>query len=175
MGNGFCVKCALFGNTIVFISIVRNPQYYDDTFPSLKEQTKFEKSLFKKTHKANGVCVCVGLCVYMHVCVCVCVCMCSCLVVPPACVGEIIMHEGVTAVYRSNVDLFFYVIGAQTENEVCTHTRHTHNTANAQTHAYQQIHSFKIRVTMCVCVCVFQLMLMAVLNGLYDALSLVLR
>ena len=29
------------------------------------------------------------------------------------------MHEGVTAVYRSNVDLFFYVLGAQNENEVC--------------------------------------------------------
>lgn len=28
------------------------------------------------------------------------------------------MHEGVTAVYRSNVDLFFYVLGAQGENEV---------------------------------------------------------
>ena len=28
------------------------------------------------------------------------------------------MHEGVTAVYRSNVDLFFYVLGAQNENEV---------------------------------------------------------
>lgn len=31
---------------------------------------------------------------------------------------EIIMHEGVTAVYRSNVDLFFYVLGSQAENEV---------------------------------------------------------
>lgn len=29
------------------------------------------------------------------------------------------MHEGVTTVYRSNVDLFFCVIGAQNENEVC--------------------------------------------------------
>ena len=28
------------------------------------------------------------------------------------------MHEGVTAVYRSNVDLFFYVLGSQSENEV---------------------------------------------------------
>lgn len=28
------------------------------------------------------------------------------------------MLDGVTAVYRSNVDLFFYVIGAQSENEV---------------------------------------------------------
>lgn len=27
------------------------------------------------------------------------------------------MHEGVTAVYKSNVDLFFCVLGAQNENE----------------------------------------------------------
>ena len=32
------------------------------------------------------------------------------------------MHEGVTAVYKSNVDLFFYILGAQNENEVCTIT-----------------------------------------------------
>ena len=32
--------------------------------------------------------------------------------------AEIVMLEGITAVYRSNVDLFFYVIGAQSENEV---------------------------------------------------------
>ena len=31
---------------------------------------------------------------------------------------EIIMHEGVTAVYKVNVDLFFAVLGAQNENEV---------------------------------------------------------
>ena len=28
------------------------------------------------------------------------------------------MHEGVTTVYRSNVDLFFCVLGAINENEV---------------------------------------------------------
>lgn len=32
---------------------------------------------------------------------------------------EIVMHEGVTTVYRSNVDVFFCVVGAQNENEVC--------------------------------------------------------
>lgn len=31
---------------------------------------------------------------------------------------EIIMHESVTAVYKSNVDLYFCVLGAQNENEV---------------------------------------------------------
>ena len=29
-------------------------QYYDDTFPTLKEQTKFEESLFNKTKRSNG-------------------------------------------------------------------------------------------------------------------------
>ena len=28
------------------------------------------------------------------------------------------MFEGITAVYKGNVDLLFYVLGAQTENEV---------------------------------------------------------
>ena len=29
-------------------------QYYDDTYPTAKEQKAFEKSLFTKTHRANG-------------------------------------------------------------------------------------------------------------------------
>ena len=29
-------------------------QYYDDSFPTLKEQTKFEESLFNKTRRSNG-------------------------------------------------------------------------------------------------------------------------
>lgn len=32
--------------------------------------------------------------------------------------GEIVMLEGLTCVYRSNVDLYFYVMGSQAENEV---------------------------------------------------------
>ena len=32
--------------------------------------------------------------------------------------AEIIMLDNMTCVYRSNVDLFFYVIGGSTENEV---------------------------------------------------------
>lgn len=46
------------------------------------------------------------------------------------------MHDGVTAVYKSNVDLFFYVLGSQNENE---------------------------------------LMLMAVLNAVYDSVSQILK
>ena len=34
--------------------------------------------------------------------------------------SEIIMLDGLTCVYRSNVDLFFYVMGSSYENEVST-------------------------------------------------------
>lgn len=60
-------------------------KYYDETFPTVKEQKAFEKNLFNKTHRANA---------------------------------EIIMLEGLTCIYRSNVDLFFYVIGSGQENEL---------------------------------------------------------
>lgn len=33
-------------------------------------------------------------------------------------VAEIVMFEGLTCVYRSSVDLFFYVVGSANENEV---------------------------------------------------------
>lgn len=35
--------------------------------------------------------------------------------------AEIIMLDGLTCVYRSNVDLFFYVMGSSHENEVCNY------------------------------------------------------
>ncbi|KAL5010210.1 hypothetical protein ScPMuIL_012515 [Solemya velum] len=60
-------------------------KYYDEAFPTVKEQKDFEKNLFNKTHRANA---------------------------------EIIMFEGLTCVYKSNVDLFFYVIGSSQENEL---------------------------------------------------------
>ncbi|XP_065838640.1 coatomer subunit zeta-1-like isoform X2 [Oscarella lobularis] len=60
-------------------------KYYDQTWPSAKEQKEFEKNVFQKTQRANA---------------------------------EIVMFEGVTCVYRSNVDLFFYVIGSANENEL---------------------------------------------------------
>ncbi|XP_029206794.1 coatomer subunit zeta-1-like [Acropora muricata] len=60
-------------------------KYYDDTYPTTKEQNEFEKNLFNKTHRANA---------------------------------EIIMLDGLTCVYRSNVDLFFYVMGSSNENEL---------------------------------------------------------
>lgn len=60
-------------------------RYYDDTFPTVKEQREFEKSLFQKTSRQNA---------------------------------EIIMLDGLTIVYRSSVDLYFYVMGSQYENEL---------------------------------------------------------
>ena len=36
--------------------------------------------------------------------------------------AEIIMLEGLTCIYRSSVDLIFYVIGSAQENEVCNNT-----------------------------------------------------
>ena len=162
-------------------------QYYDDSFPALKEQLKFEESLFQKTQRANGVphshCIYTAACQppphtvtallillltsfhltraqphtplshrhiltthhtlshththtasHTHVLthtqphvptheqphpytrgLALCSLSSSPLLLP---VAEIIMHDGVTAVYRSNVDLFFYVLGSQSENEV---------------------------------------------------------
>ncbi|KAI6196638.1 Coatomer subunit zeta [Aphelenchoides besseyi] len=79
-------------------------KYYDKTtFPTEKDEVKFEKNLFQKTYKANS---------------------------------EIILLDGLICVYRSNVDLFFYVIGNHQENE---------------------------------------LILVSVLNALYDSFSTVLR
>lgn len=61
-------------------------KYYDpNVFPTVKEEKKFEKNLFQKTHRANA---------------------------------EVIMLDRLTCVYRSNVDLFFYVMGYSHENEV---------------------------------------------------------
>lgn len=60
-------------------------RYYDNTFPTVKEQKAFERNLFNKTHRANA---------------------------------EIVMLEGLTCVYRSSVDLFFYVMGSSHENEL---------------------------------------------------------
>ncbi|XP_077185198.1 coatomer subunit zeta-1 isoform X1 [Paroedura picta] len=78
-------------------------KYYDDTYPTVKEQKAFEKNIFNKTHRTDS---------------------------------EIALLEGLTVVYKSSIDLYFYVIGSSHENE---------------------------------------LMLMAVLNCLFDSLSQMLR
>ncbi|XP_067097193.1 coatomer subunit zeta-1-like [Osmerus mordax] len=78
-------------------------KYYDETYPSVKEQKAFEKNIFNKTQRTDS---------------------------------EIAFIEGLTVVYKSNIDLYFYVIGSSHENE---------------------------------------LMLMSVLNCLFDSLSQMLR
>uniref|UniRef100_A0A8C4XQA9 Coatomer subunit zeta n=1 Tax=Falco tinnunculus TaxID=100819 RepID=A0A8C4XQA9_FALTI len=60
-------------------------KYYDDTYPSAKEQKAFEKNIFNKTHRTDS---------------------------------EIALLEGLTVVYKSSIDLYFYVIGSSHENEV---------------------------------------------------------
>ncbi|KAK1799410.1 hypothetical protein P4O66_007636 [Electrophorus voltai] len=84
-------------------------KYYDaELYPSMKEQKNFEKNVFNKTQKADS-----RFCEY-----------------------EIAFLEGLTIVYKSSIDLFFYVVGSAQENE---------------------------------------LMLMAVLNCLFESLSQILR
>ncbi|XP_052497261.1 coatomer subunit zeta-1 isoform X4 [Ovis aries] len=83
--------------------LLPSDQYYDDTYPSVKEQKAFEKNIFNKTHRTDS---------------------------------EIALLEGLTVVYKSSIDLYFYVIGSSYENE---------------------------------------LMLMTVLNCLFDSLSQMLR
>ncbi|XP_009470617.1 PREDICTED: coatomer subunit zeta-1 [Nipponia nippon] len=60
-------------------------KYYDDTYPSAKEQKAFEKNIFNKTHRTDS---------------------------------EIALLEGLTVVYKSSIDLYFYVIGSSHENEL---------------------------------------------------------
>ena len=79
-------------NTVKGIVILDNDgrrvlaNYYDkETFPTTKEQTAFEKSLFSKTSKSNA---------------------------------EVLLLDGMVILHRSNVDLFFYVLGGQHENEL---------------------------------------------------------
>jgi coatomer subunit zeta len=65
-------------------------RYYDDHFPSIKEQKEFEKVLFSKTSKSSI----------------------------SADQVDIIMIDGLSIVFKSKIDLFFYVIGSTSENEI---------------------------------------------------------
>ena len=49
-------------------------------------------------------------------------------------VAEIIMLDGLTTVYRSSVDLYFYVMGSQYENEVCSNHHFEFDNANLKSH-----------------------------------------
>jgi hypothetical protein len=71
------------------------------------------------------------------------------------------MFEGITCVYRSNIDLFFYVFGASTENEV---------RAPAQPGATSRL---AIALTLLLGLC--QLLLFNVLNSYYEAIAMVVK
>lgn len=49
---------------------------------------------------------------------CLSTCLITCMVAFCVYLGEIALLEGLTVVYKSNIDLFFYVIGSSHENEV---------------------------------------------------------
>lgn len=75
--------------------------------------------------------------------------------------AEIIMLDGLTCVYRSNVDLFFYVMGSSHENEVCIIIK-----------PLNILILLQIYINL---LYLFQLILMSVLNCLYDSVSQILR
>ena len=51
------------------------------------------------------------------------------------------MFEGLTCVYRSNVDLFFYVIGSSAENEVSALLKLEYMSVSVQEHFHGSTHS----------------------------------
>ena len=80
------------------------------------------------------------------------------------------MLDGLTCVYRSNVDLFFYVMGSSNENEV----RVIHlKCLNDFCHTSRQVKTLKGDFWWSLLV--FQLILVSVLNAFYDAISQMLR
>ncbi|KAK2510904.1 hypothetical protein Q9233_017340, partial [Columba guinea] len=70
-------------------------KYYDDTYPSVKEQKTFEKNIFNKTPPHR-----------------------QCVTGGTRDTREIALLEGLTVVYKSSIDLYFYVIGSSYENEL---------------------------------------------------------
>lgn len=78
--------------------------------------------------------------------------------------AEIIMLDGLTCVYRSNVDLFFYVMGSSHENEVDTFVK-----------CLVALFVKKLVYPDIFMLLIFQLILMSVLNCLYDSVSQILR
>lgn len=89
------------------------PQYYDEAYPTVKEQRTFEKSLFEKTSRTNGTLFAARpkserASEWLLTAVCL----------PHYAGADIVMFEGITCVFKSNVDLLFYVFGSATENEL---------------------------------------------------------
>ena len=92
MAKGFLQSGSL--DLVAFIIIFELFRYYDsESFPTTAAQKKFEKSLFTKTHKVSKLFVADFRCDFHH-----------------QANAEIIMLDGFTCLYKSSVDLFFYVV-----------------------------------------------------------------
>ena len=79
------------------------------------------------------------------------------------------MLDGLTCVYRSNVDLFFYVMGSSNENEVSV----INNGLKDFCHTSWEVKTLKANLQWSLFV--LQLILVSVLNAFYDAISQMLR
>ena len=92
MAKGFLQSGSL--DLVAFIIIFELFRYYDsESFPTTAAQKKFEKSLFTKTHKVSKLFVADFRCDFHY-----------------QANAEIIMLDGFTCLYKSSVDLFFYVV-----------------------------------------------------------------
>ena len=92
MAKGFLQSGLL--DLLTFIFIFKLFRYYDsESFPTTAAQKKFEKSLFTKTHKVSKLFVADFRCDFHY-----------------QANAEIIMLDGFTCLYKSSVDLFFYVV-----------------------------------------------------------------
>ena len=79
------------------------------------------------------------------------------------------MLDGLTCVYRSNVDLFFYVMGSSNENEVSI----INDGLKDFCHTSREVKTLKENLQWSLFV--LQLILVSVLNAFYDAISQMLR
>ena len=79
------------------------------------------------------------------------------------------MLDGLTCVYRSNVDLFFYVMGSSNENEVSV----INNGLEDFCYTSREVKTLKANLQWSLFV--LQLILVSVLNAFYDAISQMLR
>ncbi|XP_028339756.1 coatomer subunit zeta-2 isoform X2 [Physeter macrocephalus] len=114
-------------------------KYYDDTFPSMKEQMAFEKNVFNKTSRTDSKCPPFARAElsdahhHLHLDTSVPVglihpqaipfssevlfpLLLSCSLLSSS--GEIAFFGGMTIVYKSSIDLFLYVVGSSYENEL---------------------------------------------------------
>ncbi len=74
-------------------------KYFTNEYPTLKEQIAFEKNIFNKTYRANGT----PLLLYWR---------------SLQTKAEILLWENLITVYKSSMDVIFYVVGGGDENEL---------------------------------------------------------